>query len=256
MAAQIRHDFEVMKTRLFVSEALGNDVELKLEGEAARYLGRALRLRPGDAVAVFNGDGSEWHATIEGFSRSEVTLRVDQALDAIAESELDVQLVQGISRGDRMDTVVQKATELGVRRITPVITHHGMVRFDDKRAKRRTEHWHAVAISAAEQSGRARVPVIDAPLALNNWFGESDRSGQKGLVLVPGSGKPMASLERPGDRICLLVGPEGGLSERECDDARAAGFEAVSLGPRTLRTETAAIAALAVAQTLWGDLAS
>ncbi|MEO1204598.1 MAG: 16S rRNA (uracil(1498)-N(3))-methyltransferase, partial [Pseudomonadota bacterium] len=208
-----------MKTRLFVSAALGNGVQLTLDGEPARYLGRALRLRPGDSVAVFNGDGGEWQATIEAFSRNEVVLSVDHALEPISESPLDVHLVQGISRGDRMDTVVQKATELGVTRITPVTTNHGMVKFDARRAERRTEHWHAVATSAAEQSGRARIPVIDAPRALNDWFGEASGSIGNGLVLTPGAGTPMASRADPAGRLCLLIGPEGGLSERECDDA-------------------------------------
>ncbi len=254
-APEFRHDFEVMKTRLFVSEALGNGAGLTLDGEAARYLGRALRLRPGDAVAVFNGDGNEWLATVDGFSRDTVTLSVDAALEPVPEPPLDVHLVQGVSRGERMDTIVQKATELGVSRITPVIAQHGMVKLDGKRAERRRAHWQAVAVSACEQSGRARVPVIDAPLPLNTWYGESARSGQRSLLLVPSAAAAMTSLAHPGDRLCILVGPEGGLSERECEDALVAGFDGVSLGPRTLRTETAAIAAIAVAQSLWGDLA-
>ena len=245
-----------MKTRLFVSAALGNEAELTLTGEQARYLGRALRLKPGDRIAVFNGDDGEWAASIEGFGRNEVSLSIDARVESIPESSLEIHLVQGISRGERMDFVVQKATELGVRRITPVITDHGMVKLDERRRERRTAHWRAVATSACEQSGRTRPPEIDEPQPLNHWFGAADIASASALVLAPGALQAFTDITEIDSRLCLLIGPEGGLSDREYEDAAVAGFRAVSLGPRTLRTETAAVAAIAIAHSRWGDFAA
>ena len=153
-----------------------------------------------------------------------------------------------------MDWVVQKATELGVKRITPVLTEYGMVKLDEKRAAKRRDHWQAVAESACEQSGRIRPPLIDAPVALNTWFGMGPSETDTDLILRPGATTALASIKAPSTKVCLLIGPEGGFSHQEYDDADLAGFTAVSLGPRVLRTETAALAAITVAQSLWGDL--
>lgn len=240
--------------RLYVAERLAAGAELRLGGEAARYLGRVLRLRAGETVHVFNGDDGEWSATIRRFGKDRVTLSVQDAIHNIAEPRLRIHLVQGISRGERMDFVVQKATELGVDRITPVLTAHGVVKLDGKRAERRREHWRRVAESACEQSGRVNPPRVDTPLPLNDWLGEAGKGAACRLILSPGAGKSLTNVEVPAGGLCLLIGPEGGFSEREYDDARVSGFEAVSLGPRILRTETAAVAALAIAQGLWGDL--
>ncbi len=242
-----------MSTRLFVSGALSNDAELVLQGEQANYLGRALRSRVGDSVTVFNGDGGEWPASIEHISKNSVTLRLGVVVESTTESPLKIHLVQGISRGERMDFVVQKATELGVSRITPVLTHHGMVKLDQKRADKRRQHWQHVAESACEQSGRTQPPRIDEPVALNTWFGDRDAVGTLEVVLQAGATASLASLSTPTAGLCLLVGPEGGFSEREYEDAEIAGFQAASLGPRILRTETAALAAVTVAQSCWGD---
>lgn len=240
--------------RLYVAEKLAAGAELRLGDEPARYLGRVLRLRSGDTVHVFNGDDGEWSATIGRFGKDRVTLLLQEAIENTAEPELVIHLVQGISRGERMDFVIQKATELGVARISPVLTDHGVVKLDGKRAEKRRRHWQGVAASACEQSGRIRPPRIDTPLPLNDWFG-SDRAGDAlRLVLRPGAGQPLATIDNPETGLCLLVGPEGGFSEREYDDAQIAGFAGVTLGPRILRTETAAVAAIAIAQALWGDL--
>ncbi len=243
-----------MGTRLFVSGALSNDAELILQGEQASYLGRVLRSRVGDAVTVFNGDGGEWSASIENISRNSVILRVGTRTEPATESQLKVHLVQGISRGERMDFVVQKATELGVRRITPVLTHHGMVKLDQKRAEKRRQHWQQVATGACEQSGRTRAPLIDAPADLNTWFGAKESSDSTELILRPGTSTAFASIGKPATKLGVLIGPEGGFSEREYEDAEIAGFQAVSLGPRILRTETATLAAITIAQSCWGDL--
>jgi 16S rRNA (uracil1498-N3)-methyltransferase len=241
-------------TRIFVPQDLTPGSELRLGKDAARYLGRVLRLRVGDTVQVFNGEDGEWSAEIRQLGNSDITLAVHTSIDCTSESELDVHLVQGISRGERMDFVVQKATELGVRRITPVLTDYGVVKLDDKRAQKRRDHWQRVAESACEQSGRICPPLIDAPLSLNNWFGTARDMDIHDLILRPGAGISLTELDSPQTRLCLLIGPEGGFSDREYDDADTAGFEAVTLGPRILRTETAAVAAIAIAQSRWGDI--
>jgi 16S rRNA (uracil1498-N3)-methyltransferase len=242
-----------MSTRLFVSGALSNAEERILHGEPARYLGRALRARVGDEIRVFNGEGGEWWARISKIGKSEVVLEIGEHIETAVESPLKVHLVQGISRGERMDFVVQKATELGVKRITPVLTNHGVVKLDAKRAGKRRDHWQQVANSASEQSGRTRPPLIDAALDLNQWFGQKATSDTTELILQPGAASSMSAIEAPTRKLCLLIGPEGGFSDKEYEDAELSGFRAVSLGPRILRTETAALAALALAQASWGD---
>ena len=240
--------------RLYVTERLGTGAELQLGEDAARYLGRVLRLRAGETVHVFNGGDGEWSATIGRIAKDRVTLQVHDAIDNAAESPLRIHLVQGVSRGERMDFVVQKATELGVDRITPVLTDHGVVKLDAERAEKRRLHWQRVSESACEQCGRVNPPQVDAPLPLNDWLGTARPAGSTDLVLAPGAGRSLADAGTPAAGLCLLIGPEGGFSEREYDDAQLAGFGAVTLGPRILRTETAAVAALAIAQGLWGDL--
>jgi 16S rRNA (uracil1498-N3)-methyltransferase len=243
-----------MKTRLFVSAPLINGAEIELDGDQARYLGRVLRARTGDELRIFNGEGAEWDASIERMSKSTVTLRVAGRHEVATESPLKIHLVQGISRGDRMDFVVQKATELGVKRITPVFTEYGVVKLDAERAAKRQEHWQGVAASACEQSGRVRLPLVDTPVHLNTWFGMRPVETDAQYILAPGADTPLTALPAPETKACILIGPEGGFSETEYENAQVVGFRAVSLGPRVMRTETAAVAALAVLQTLWGDL--
>lgn len=241
-------------TRIFVDEALSTGAEIRLDRDQARYLGRVLRLRNGDTLDVFNGNDGEFRASVRSLAKDSAVLVIDTPNDATTESPLKVHLVQGISRGERMDFVIQKATELGVKRISPVLTEYGVVRLDDKRAQKRRDHWQGVATSACEQSGRIRPPLIDAPMDLNAWFGAGAMESDTDLILQPGAGTSLSSVANPVTKVCLLVGPEGGFSDTEYDDAEVAGFQGVSLGPRVLRTETAALAAIAVAQSLWGDL--
>ena len=255
MSTVKRHDFETMRTRLFVSGELINGAERLIESDRARYLGRVLRLRVGDEITVFNGEGPEWAATIEAMTKSTATLRIGDSHEAGTESPLKIHLVQGISRGERMDFVVQKATELGVKRISPVLTEYGVVKLDQARAEKRRDHWASVSTSACEQSGRTRLPLIDAPMALKEWFGNKPTEVDAELILAPGSSSSLSEISTPTMKICLLIGPEGGFSDTEYEDAAVAGFEAVSLGPRVLRTETAAVAALSILQSRWGDLA-
>ncbi len=241
-------------TRLFVRGDLQPDQTLQLDKEQSRYVGRVLRLRVGDAIAVFNGEAGEFAATISSLDKTSAAIAIGSAIESSTESPLKVHLVQGVSRGERMDLIVQKATELGVKRISPVLTEYGVVKLDQARSARRRDHWQKVAESACEQSGRIRPPLIDEPLTLKSWLGAKTREADVDLILRPDATTPMASLQPPRTKVCLLIGPEGGFSDIEYDDASVAGFTAVSLGPRVLRTETAAIAAVAIAESMWGDL--
>jgi len=241
------------RTRLHIAGSYGANSVLELASDKARYLGRVLRLRVGDNLSVFDGEGSEFTATITAVSKANATLRVDEKTNVATESPLRVHLVQGISRGERMDFVVQKATELGVKRITPVLTEFGVVKLNAERAEKRREHWQKVAASACEQSGRARLPLIDTPIPLKNWFGHKPKQVDSEIVLRPDATMPLAGIDSPATKVCVLIGPEGGFSDTEFEDAEIAGFRPVSLGPRVLRTETAAIAAIAVLQSQWGD---
>jgi len=241
-------------TRLFVDRELSTGSELSLDADRARYLGRVLRLSAGDGLFVFNGSDGEFSATVTRLTRASASLQLGPAVETSTESPLKAHLVQGISRGERMDYVVQKATELGVKRITPVLTRHGVVKLDAERAGKRRDHWQSVAESACEQSGRIRPPLIDPPVGLNAWFGARPADADLDLVLQPGAATPLTVLPAPQTKVCLLIGPEGGFSDSEYEDAEAAGFRAVSLGPRILRTETAAAAALSIVQSLWGDI--
>ncbi len=245
-----------MKTRLYTNLELRPEQEIALGAEPAQYLGRVLRLKRGEGLRVFNGRDGEFAAEIKTLHKQRVTLDLKQRLytadEAAVESPLALHVVQGVSRGDRMDLVVQKTTELGVSRITPVLTQHGVVRLDEKRADKRREHWQRVANNAAEQCGRIQPPLVDLPLKLNEWFGNQQGADATRLILDPGSGTRFPqTVDAP---LCLLIGPEGGFSDRELDDAQVAGFAGVSLGPRILRTETAAVAAVTLAQALYGDL--
>lgn len=241
-------------TRLFIRSELQTGQALELDKEQAHYLGRALRLRPGDALIIFSAESGEFAAAVTSIGKSNAELMVGVAIPTNTESPLKVHLVQGVSRGERMDVVVQKATELGVKRISPVLTEYGVVKLDGSRASRRREHWQKIAESACEQCGRTRPPLIDEPLPLKTWFGSKTSETDVDLILKPNAGTSMASLKAPTTKVCLLIGPEGGFSDNEYEDAEISGFKAVSLGPRVLRTETAAIAAITVAESLWGDL--
>ena len=241
-------------TRLFIDDKLRSGGELELDGERAHYLGRVLRLREGDSLTVFNGDDGEFAASVISMGKHSITVLVEAYIETATESPLKVHLVQGISRGERMDYVVQKATELGVKRISPVFAEHGIVRLDAKRAAKRHAHWRRVAESACEQSGRIRPPLIDEPVPLNDWFGAKTSDADIDLILLPRAATALTSISAPKTKVCLLIGPEGGFTHDEYENALAAGIKAVSLGPRILRTETAAAATIAVVQSMWGDL--
>jgi len=242
----------VRLTRVYVEEALAAGKSLVLEGSAANHIMRVLRLRDGDVLTLFDGRGGEHGARITGFRRDSVQVEVQEHRDVERESKLNLTLAQGISRGERMDWVMQKATELGVTRIIPVITERTMVKLDERQSERKLEHWRAIVIAACEQSGRNRVPEVAAPCAYHEVLRSGDGNGKK-LLLSPTGNLNARDLALSG-RATLLVGPEGGLSPEEQEQAVGAGFEQVRMGPRVLRTETAAIAALTILQHDFGDI--
>ena len=215
----------------------------------AHYIGRVLRHAAGDAVQLFDGSGQEYLGELIEVGKKAVRVELREQLAGQAESPLRIHLGQGLSRGERMDWAIQKATELGVSEITPIVSERCEVRLKDERADKRLAHWRQVAISACEQCGRSVLPVIHAPVTLAEW--QAHVQAELKLVLHPVAA-PLESHARP-HSLAFLIGPEGGLSEAEVAQAKAAGFHAARLGPRVLRTETAPVVALAVAQQLWGD---
>ena len=237
--------------RVYEPQPLIAGAELSLNDSAVQHLGRALRMRPGDAITLFDGQGNEHQAELLELAKRSITVRVGERLERAVESPLQVELGQVISRGERMDYAIQKATELGVSRIVPLFSQRCEVKLPKERQAKRQLHWQQVAISACEQSGRTVVPEIAAPQPLDQWLSSCD--SQLKLVLHPDAERPLAERETP-TSVALLIGPEGGLEDHEIDQARASGFESLQLGPRVLRTETAPVAALALLHYLWGDL--
>ncbi|MGQ0592029.1 MAG: 16S rRNA (uracil(1498)-N(3))-methyltransferase [Gammaproteobacteria bacterium] len=238
--------------RIFVPERLVEGTGIDLRGEPAAHLGRVLRLGPGADVTLFDGEGGEWRATIEIVDRERVSVRVGGHRPADRESPLDLTLAQGISRGERMDYTLQKAAELGVSRIVPIATRRSVVRLSAERGEHRAGHWARVVQAACEQCGRTRLPRLLPVATMDEWL-SAVVPGLK-LLLVRREGACRLSELAPDPSITLLIGPEGGFAEEEASAAERAGYRALRLGPRVLRTETAAVAALSALQTLWGDL--
>lgn len=216
----------------------------------AHYIGRVLRHVAGDAVQLFDGSGHEYLGELIEVGKKAVRVELREQLSGQVESPLRVHLGQGLSRGERMDWAIQKATELGVAEITPIVSERCEVRLKDERADKRLAHWRQVMISACEQCGRSVLPVLHAPQPLSEW--QATVQAELKLVLHPVA-EPWAT-HAPPRSLAFLIGPEGGLSGKEVEQAKLAGFHAARLGPRVLRTETAPVVALAVAQQLWGDL--
>jgi len=239
-------------SRVFVDAPLASGARVTLQGSAAAHLSRVLRLRVGDALTLFNGTGGEFAATIAGAGRDAVAVAVGEARAIERESPLTLTLAQGISRGERMDLVVQKATELGVTTLAPLLTERSVVRLDAAQAVRKSDHWRAIARAACEQSGRNRPPRLLPPATLAAFL-RGEGSALK-LLLSPTAALRLAEIPPPSGEVQVLIGPEGGLTGEEQERAQAAGFLGVRLGPRVLRTETAALTALALLQREFGDL--
>jgi 16S rRNA (uracil1498-N3)-methyltransferase len=238
-------------TRVYVDSELKSGSVIELAPVAAAHLAKVLRLRSGDGLILFTGDGREFAAAVESVRGTRLTAAVGDGREVDRESPLAATLVQCIPRGDRMDWIVQKATELGVARIVPVLSARSVVRLDASQAASKAVHWRAVAASACEQCGRNRLPVIDAPRPLLHHLGDSTSRGPR-LLLEPQPGAHSA-LETLGDAVEIAIGPEGGFAAEEIEAFRVCNFRPVRLGPRVLRTETAAIAAITWLQTRFGD---
>jgi 16S rRNA (uracil1498-N3)-methyltransferase len=240
-------------TRVYVDVPVAAGKPLVIEGSAANHITRVLRLRSGDELTVFDGTGGEFGARIEEFRKEAVVVSVAAHRELDRESPLPLTLAQGISRGERMDWIIQKATELGASRIVPVFTKRSVVRLDEKQAERKLQHWRAITVAACEQCGRNRVPELALPTDFFDVIAP-DTSGSTRLLLSPSGDLRIDDLKDVGKGITVLIGPEGGLEDVEQESAIRAGFKAVRLGPRVLRTETAAIAALTIIQRYFGDL--
>jgi 16S rRNA (uracil1498-N3)-methyltransferase len=235
-------------SRLYCESDLSAEALLTLGEDHAHYLGKVLRVKPGHKLVLFNGTHGEFDAHVISIGKRELQVKLGNC-QRHPEQLLPVHIGLGLSRGERMDYAIQKATELGVTHITPLFTEYSEVRLDSDRADKRTSHWQKVAISASEQSGRCTVPVINNPVPVKDWISHVpqgqgftlDHTGTAGFVG-----------ERP-PAVFLLIGPEGGTSDDEKQQANDAGFTLVRLGPRVLRTETAPVVALTALQLRWGD---
>jgi 16S rRNA (uracil1498-N3)-methyltransferase len=241
-------------TRIHVPGPVEIGRERTLDAPQSRHIG-VLRLKPGDALVLFDGSGAEYDAAVVRAGKRGVTVSVSRRRAVSRESPLPVTLAQAISSGERMDYTIQKAVELGVAAIQPLATERSVVRLSGERAGRRTAHWSAVAVAACEQSGRNQLPSVGELLPLDRWLARLAPAGadERRLLLTPRAGERLRDIGSPPRSIVLLAGPEGGFTGEEEDAARRAGFRPLSLGPRVLRTETAAVAALAAIQSFWGD---
>lgn len=237
--------------RIFTAQALASGAEVALEAGPSHHLLKVLRLKPGAELRLFNSRGGSHAAVLTGSRGAHALVAVGEFVPADCESPLAIELAIGISRGERMDWIVQKAVELGVAEIRPLVTQRTEVRLGGERGDKKLGHWRQIAIAACEQCGRNRVPAIHPPERLADWLPVA--TGLR-LLLAPRAAQPLATLSEQPGALGLLIGPEGGLAEEEIVAAQAAGFIAVSLGPRVLRTETAPLAALAICQARWGDL--
>ena len=241
-----------MIPRFFCPFPLHPGATVELAADAAHHALKVLRVAAGDTAVLFDGRGGQWRATLNPAGKG-LRATLEEFDDADCESPLALTLVQGLPSGDKMDLVVQKAVEMGVRRIQPVAAKRSVVKLSGERAERRVEHWRNIAIAACEQSGRNRVPAVAPILDLPQYLGIAAQENALRFVCAPGVAVRLRDLPAPEGPVSLLVGPEGGLEEGELLAARAAGFRAVALGPRVLRTETAGLGAVAAMMALWGD---
>jgi len=235
-----------MKPRVYVDTPLSENSEVSLEDAPAHHLARVLRLREGDLLTLFDGRGGEWDAELLGKRR----VRLRGFSNVERESPLRIVLVQGVSSGERMDYTIQKAVELGVARIQPVLTKRGVVKLEGKRADSRVEHWRRVVIAACEQCGRNRIPEVGPLLDFAVCVRDLQAGGPR--LLLSAQGRPLREIKLEA-AATLAAGPEAGFAPEEQAALERAGFLKASLGPRILRTETAALAALAALNALRGD---
>ena len=236
---------------------------IALSDNVATHAVRVLRLQVGDEIILFNGDGMDYTCEIIDVKKNSVLAIVKSYSVIKNESPLSITLLQGISSNERMDYTIQKAVELGVSAIVPISTERSVVKLSAERAEKRQEHWQNVVHAACEQSGRAFVPIVAAPISLSAWLaaniyapsgqGDFNNKSPTRIFLNPVGAMRLLNMPKPAGNIELLIGAEGGLAKAEIEMAVAKGFQSIILGPRILRTETAALTAIAAMQTLWGD---
>lgn len=236
--------------RIYFQGELAENEVITLSPEASHHLLQVLRVKQGAELIVFNGGGHEYQAKLTAINKKLATLMVGAKSDVVRESPLKVELAQGISRGERMDYVMQKSVELGVDSVTPIFTSRCEVKLKGERLHKRVDHWQQVIVSACEQSGRLRVPQLNSPCTTTELLAQT-KPGLK-LICVP-EAESLPSQLKP-TQVTLLIGPEGGFTAAEVGEAKKQGFVAIGLGPRVLRTETAAVVALTLVQSWWGDL--
>lgn len=242
--------------RFYSNTPLAVGAAVQLSASAAAHATRALRLEVGASATLFNGDGFDYECTLTAVTKNAVHASISSASQLHNESPLNITLLQAISSGDRMDFTIQKAVELGVSSIQTITSQRSLVKLSAERAEKRCEHWQNIVISACEQSGRSTVPIVQATLSYNHVFAHLAQTAAADackITLAPDAKQPLSTIARPSGNIYLLVGAEGGLSDEEIALAVSHGFQTTRLGGRVLRTETAALAAIAAMQTLWGD---
>lgn len=236
--------------RIYTPLPLNSGQSIELQDQAAIHIGRVLRMTTGDTVRLFNGDGHEYQSVISQLSKKSIRLEVQQSGPKDAPLSPHIHLGQVMSKGDRMDFVLQKATELGVDTITPLSSERCDVRLKADRLDKKRDHWQKIIISACEQCGRNTLPTLNPVQSFDQWLQQSQ--GEQKLILHPHQTQPLESIQTPGS-VDLMIGPEGGFSEMEVQQALATGYQGLRLGPRILRTETAALTAISVLQYVWGD---
>lgn len=239
-------------SRFYTEQSLSPGQKVILEETSSHHLLRVLRLKAGESLLLFNGNGKEYRAILEEAGKKQATVLVQDSRQPDRESKLHITLGQGVSRGERMDFVLQKSVELGVGSITPLWTKRSQVQLSGKRLEKRLNHWRGVIRSACEQSGRVYLAKLNGATKLPDWFSVNRKQSLQ-LVLDPAASLQLSDLT-PAREIRILIGPEGGLQSDEISMAEASGFQRIRLGPRILRTETAALATVAAIQALWGDL--
>lgn len=237
--------------RVYLDQPLSVSGQLQLDEQSSHYLLKVLRMGSGRELILFNGTGGEYLAEIIEAGKKSVVVNIKSFSAENRESSLSIELAIGISRGERMDWVLQKATELGVSKVTPLITERTEVKVSGDRQDKKMQHWQQILISACEQCQRNILPQLHEPKSINAWIGKV--TADQKFVLHHRHAKKLQSTEKPSS-VCLLIGPEGGLTEDEIQLAESQGFTSLRLGPRVLRTETAPIAAISLVQYLWGDL--
>ena len=240
--------------RIYTDQTLRPGLEVLLPEQAGEHVARVLRLEHGHPLILFNGDGRDYDATLAALVKRAVSAKITAVRETDREAPLQLTLAQGIARGEKMDWILQKATELGVARIVPLVTERTEVKLDEDRAERRRAHWMGVIAGACEQCGRNRLPALEPPQRLDRWLGSLDAALALRLALLPEGDVTLRQLPQMENGATLAVGPEGGFSEHDIGLLGQGGFRGLRLGPRILRTETAGVAALAALQALYGDL--